>query len=59
MEIKLEISELEFTFSLCISLLYTVSGPRSEHIDSKTATFVTFLSILLRKDTLKFQCLTK
>ena len=35
--------------ALCISLL------RSEHHDRKTATFGTFLSILLWKDTLNFQ----
>ena len=35
------------------------SRPRSEHIDRKTATFGTFLNILLRKDTLKFQADSK
>ena len=40
---------------LCISLLNTESRPRSEHTERKTATFDTFLSILVCKDTLEFQ----
>ena len=41
--------------SQCISLLYTESRSRSEDIDLKTATFGTFLSILLLKDALECQ----
>ena len=41
-------------YPLCISLLYTESCPRSEHIDRKTATLGTFLSILLRKNASEF-----
>ena len=47
------------TNPLCISLLYKESRPRSEHIDRKTATFATFLSILSYKDALKCQAYTK
>ena len=48
-------------YPLCISLraIYTESRPRSEHIDRKTATFGTFLTISLSKDTLKFQADSK
>ena len=45
----------EVTGALCISLLYTESRPRSEHIDGKTATFGTFLIILSYKNALKCQ----
>ena len=44
-----------FETPLCISLLHMESRPRSEHIDRKTATFGIFFSILLCKDTLRFQ----
>ena len=37
----------------------TVSRPRSEHMDRKTATFGTFFSILFCKDTLRFQANSK
>ena len=45
--------------TLCISLLYTESCPRSEHIGRKTATFGTFFRILSYKNALKYQAGSK
>ena len=52
-------SQKNVTLSLCISLLQTESRQRPEHINRKTATFGTFLRIILNKNILKLGRLRK